>query len=58
MATSSSSSLELADLLSEDLFAWLSGNDDNTGSHAQCNFKCEEELDLVLNAALQELKVD
>ena len=32
MATNSSSSLELADLLSEDRFAWLSGNDDNTGS--------------------------
>ena len=56
MATSSSSSLELADLLSKDLFAWYSGNDDNPGSHAQCNFEREEELDLVLNAALQEFE--
>ena len=59
MATSSSCGLELADLLSEDLFTWLSGNDDDTGSHAQCNFECEaglKGLDLLLNAALQEFE--
>ena len=53
MATSS---VKLEDLLSEELYAWVSGNDVATGSHAQCNFECGEGLDMLLNAALEEFE--
>ena len=64
MATRSSSSLELTDILSEDLFEWLSGNDATASSHAHIDreeelVNCEpegEELNPLLNVALHEFE--